>query len=119
VAAGFAPTSIGTETDGSTVYPATRAGLYGLKLSHGACPLDGVLPYDSSFDSAGLFAKCAQDLAYILHAIVPQFDSSICEGQSWQGIRVGFQSHDILQLTSAEVKTNHAFTEAMVSLISS
>jgi Asp-tRNA(Asn)/Glu-tRNA(Gln) amidotransferase A subunit family amidase len=87
-----------------------------LKLSNGACSLAGVLPYNSAFDSAGLFAKSAQDLAYMFQLSLPTLNPSICEKPSWQGLRVGFLSHDILQLSSAEIKTDIAFTEAIVRL---
>jgi Asp-tRNA(Asn)/Glu-tRNA(Gln) amidotransferase A subunit family amidase len=117
VASEFAPISIGTKTYGSTVFPAARAGLYGLKLSHGAYPLDGVFPCHPAFDSAGFCAKCAQDLAYMLQPIYPLFDVSLCEKPSWQGLRIGFLSHDILQLTSAETESDIAITKAMVSLM--
>ncbi|KAL8817135.1 MAG: hypothetical protein Q9223_003980 [Gallowayella weberi] len=63
VAAGFAPVSIGAETDGSMVQPATRAALYGLKASHGSTALGGVLPGALSFDCLGGFAKTPADLA--------------------------------------------------------
>lgn len=42
VAAGFAPMSLGTESDGSIVMPACRAGLYALKITRGTVDDTGV-----------------------------------------------------------------------------
>ncbi|KAL8806970.1 MAG: hypothetical protein Q9182_000951 [Xanthomendoza sp. 2 TL-2023] len=63
VAAGFAPVSIGAETNGSVVQPATSVALYGLKASHGSTAPGGVLPGVLSFDCLGGFAKTPADLA--------------------------------------------------------
>lgn len=42
IAAGFAPVSLGAETDGSVVQPATRVALYGLKATYGSTDVTGV-----------------------------------------------------------------------------
>ncbi|KAL8903550.1 MAG: hypothetical protein Q9207_003855 [Kuettlingeria erythrocarpa] len=70
VAAGFAPVSIGAETDGSVVQPATRAALYGLKASHGSTEPGGVLPGALSFDSLGGFAKTRADLVEVMSSLM-------------------------------------------------
>ncbi|GAB0138513.1 hypothetical protein EsDP_00006748 [Epichloe bromicola] len=62
VSAGFAPLAVGTETAGSAVYPASVNGVYGLKLSFGSVPMDGVCKLSASFDHVGIFARDPVDL---------------------------------------------------------
>jgi amidase len=56
VSAGYAPISIGTETDGSLVCPAGRAALYTIKPTIGLVPQAGIVPVSNNFDSAVLDA---------------------------------------------------------------
>ena len=44
VAAGITPVAIGTDTGGSVRVPAALCGCFGLKVTHGRIPLDGVFP---------------------------------------------------------------------------
>ncbi|MCJ1249865.1 hypothetical protein MMC30_007091 [Trapelia coarctata] len=44
VAAGFAPLSLATETDGSITQPSGRASLYGIEVTVGALSTEGTLP---------------------------------------------------------------------------
>ena len=53
VSAGYAPISIGTETDGSLVLPANRAALYTLKPTIPFISREGIVPISSFCDSAG------------------------------------------------------------------
>ncbi|KAG7291481.1 hypothetical protein NEMBOFW57_001500 [Staphylotrichum longicolle] len=84
LAAGFAPVSIGTETDGSIVYPATRAGLYAMKPNVGAVPLEGAMPVNSNFDVHGGFAKSPQDLADLLEIMMARTLSTPELPTSWE-----------------------------------
>jgi len=62
VAAGLLPFSIGSDTNGSIRVPASLTGLYGLKPTHGALPMDGVFPFAESFDDVGPFTLSAADM---------------------------------------------------------
>lgn len=53
VAAGVTPLAIGTDTGGSVRVPAALCGTYGLKVTHGRIPLDGVFPLVPSIDTVG------------------------------------------------------------------
>jgi aspartyl-tRNA(Asn)/glutamyl-tRNA(Gln) amidotransferase subunit A len=62
VAAGLLAFSLGSDTNGSIRVPASLTGLYGLKPTHGALPMDGVFPFAASFDDAGPFAQSVADM---------------------------------------------------------
>lgn len=63
VAAGLLPFSLGSDTNGSIRVPASLTGIYGLKPTHGALPMDGVFPFAHSFDDIGPFALSVADMA--------------------------------------------------------
>ena len=56
VAAGITPVAIGTDTGGSVRVPAALCGCFGLKVTHGRIPLDGVFPLATSVDTVGPLA---------------------------------------------------------------
>ena len=62
VAAGIAPIAIGTDTGGSVRVPAALCGCYGLKVTHGRIPLDGVFPLAGSVDTVGPLANSVDNL---------------------------------------------------------
>ena len=62
VAAGMVPLSLGSDTNGSIRVPASLTGIYGLKPTHGALPMEGVFPFVASFDDIGPFATSVADL---------------------------------------------------------
>jgi len=62
VAAQMAAFAIGTQTQGSVIRPASFCGVCGFKPSHGVLPLDRVLPFAPTLDTAGLFTESARDM---------------------------------------------------------
>ncbi|MGH8950647.1 MAG: amidase [Acidimicrobiia bacterium] len=66
VAAGITPVAIGTDTGGSVRVPAALCGCFGLKVTHGRIPIDGVFPLAASIDTVGPLADSIEtlDLAY-------------------------------------------------------
>ncbi|KAL7784958.1 putative amidase [Trichoderma ceciliae] len=98
VAAGFAPWSIGAETDGSLQTPASRASLYALKPTAGKISKDGIFRLTDAFDSLGGMAKTAQDLAALTEILFLTVPSSPLAGKdltaefrkSLHGLRLGF-----------------------------
>ncbi|HET7847090.1 MAG TPA: amidase [Acidimicrobiia bacterium] len=62
VAAGITPVAIGTDTGGSIRVPAALCGCYGLKVTHGRIPLEGVFPLVPSIDTVGPLADSLENL---------------------------------------------------------
>jgi len=62
VAANMVPVSIGTQTAGSTIRPASYTGVFGYKPSFGLLPRTGMLKTTDSLDTVGMFARTVRDL---------------------------------------------------------
>ena len=60
VAGGLVDFAIGTDCGGSVRLPASYAGIFGFRPTHGRIPLDGIVPLASSFDTVGWFARDAR-----------------------------------------------------------
>lgn len=89
MAAGFSPLAMGTETVGSIVTPSTRAGLYALKLTHGALDSTGLYALSDFFDCAGPMAKSAADVRLMAEILLKRtFDST--KFGTFEGLSVGF-----------------------------
>jgi Asp-tRNA(Asn)/Glu-tRNA(Gln) amidotransferase A subunit family amidase len=69
VAAGMVPFSIGTQTQGSIVRPASYCGVVGIKPSFGLLPTEGILPFAPTLDTAGFFTETALDLRLLWEAL--------------------------------------------------
>ncbi len=62
VALGMVPASIGTQTAGSIVRPASFCGVYGCKPSFGLLPRTGMLKTTDSLDTIGFFTAMFEDM---------------------------------------------------------
>lgn len=74
VAAGLAPLTLGSDTNGSIRVPAALCGVFGLKPTYGALPREGSFPFVDSLDHVGPFARSAGDLAIafdVMHGGAP------------------------------------------------
>jgi len=69
VAAGMVPVAFGTQTAGSVVRPAAYCGVYGFKPTKGWTSTDGIWLLAESFDTVGIFARTAADLALTYYGI--------------------------------------------------
>jgi Asp-tRNA(Asn)/Glu-tRNA(Gln) amidotransferase A subunit family amidase len=63
VAANMVPLSLGTQTNGSVIRPASFCGVYGLKPTHGLISRRNALTQSPPLDNIGMFARCIEDLA--------------------------------------------------------
>ena len=62
VACGMCLASLGTQTGGSVIRPASYCGVYALKPTWGRVSVNGVLPLAPSLDHIGVMANCVRDL---------------------------------------------------------
>lgn len=69
MAAGLATLTVGTETDGSIVSPASTCGLVGIKPTVGLVSRSGIIPISASQDTAGPMTRTVSDAAYLLAAM--------------------------------------------------
>lgn len=68
-AAAFAAGTIGTETNGSIICPASTNGVVGFKPTVGLVSQQGIVPISSSQDTAGPMTRSVRDAAMMLNAI--------------------------------------------------
>ncbi|HEU4785512.1 MAG TPA: amidase family protein, partial [Ktedonobacterales bacterium] len=69
VAANLCSTSVGTETDGSILCPASINGVVGIKPTVGLTSRAGVIPISHSQDTVGPFGRTVADAAILLGAM--------------------------------------------------
>lgn len=68
-AANLSAVTIGTETDGSVVCPASICGLVGIKPTVGLVSRAGIIPISATQDTAGPMCRSVTDAAHVLAAI--------------------------------------------------
>ncbi len=74
-AAGIAPLSLGSDTNGSIRVPSSLCGLFGLKPTYGRLPRTGTYPFCDSLDHLGPLARSARDLA-LCFDVLQGYDSN-------------------------------------------
>ncbi len=87
VALGLAPISIGSDTAGSVRIPAAWNDLVGLKTTHGALPLTGVVPLCPRFDTVGPLAKTVEDAAHMFAAMAGEAPADL-DGATLSGAKL-------------------------------
>ena len=70
VAAAMVPLALCSQTNGSTIRPASFCGVYGYKPTHGLIPRTGVLKLSRTLDHIGLFARSLEDIALLAEPLV-------------------------------------------------
>jgi Asp-tRNA(Asn)/Glu-tRNA(Gln) amidotransferase A subunit family amidase len=70
VAAHMAPLSIGSQTNGSTIRPASYCGVVGYKPSYGLISRYGILKQSYKLDQVGLFGKSVEDVALLARVLI-------------------------------------------------
>jgi Asp-tRNA(Asn)/Glu-tRNA(Gln) amidotransferase A subunit family amidase len=74
VAAFMAPLAIGTQSNGSTIRPASYCGVYGYKPSHGLISRHLVLQQSRPLDQVGVFARTIEDTALVAEQMMAYDD---------------------------------------------
>ena len=83
---GTALLALGTDTAGSIRIPASMTGNAGIKTTKGRWSTDGVVPLSPTFDTTGMLARSAADLAFAFQ----QFDrATVPQLGDFAGIRLG------------------------------
>jgi aspartyl-tRNA(Asn)/glutamyl-tRNA(Gln) amidotransferase subunit A len=72
-AAGLAPISLGSDTNGSIRVPSALCGVFGLKPTYGRLPRTGSFPFCDSLDHLGPIARDVTDLA-LAYDVLQGFD---------------------------------------------
>lgn len=99
VATGMVPLSLGSQTAGSTIRPASYCGIYGFKPSFGLIPRTGMLKTTDTLDHVSFFARNVEDLQLIFslarvrgsnHPVVQQRVDPTAEGPAPSRWRIGF-----------------------------
>ncbi len=70
VAAGMVPLTMGSQTNGSVIRPASFCGVYGYKPTFGLIPRTGMLRTSRHLDHAGVFARTLADAALVGEAVI-------------------------------------------------
>jgi len=78
----LAPVTIGTETAGSIIYPASQNSVVGLKPTLGLLSTNRIIPISASHDTAGPMARTVKDTYYLFRAIssinqIPHFKKDV------------------------------------------
>ncbi|AEA80932.1 amidase [Pelagibacteraceae bacterium] len=78
VAAYMTPLSIGSQTNGSTIRPASYCGVVGYKPSYGLISRYGILKQSDKLDQVGIFGKSVEDVALLAKVLIKKdlFDPS-------------------------------------------
>ncbi|QXH54278.1 amidase [Pseudomonas fakonensis] len=104
LAAGFAPLSVGTETNGSIICPAYANLVVGLRPTLGLLSQAGLVPLSSWQDTPGPMARSVSDVALLLGAMGPTDGPGVTaspstdylgqlDGDALQGKRLGYPLH--------------------------
>ena len=82
VSSNFCAVSIGTETDGSVISPASSCGIVGMKPTVGLVSRSGIIPISKTQDTAGPMARTVRDAAILLGAMAGMDDGDAATLQS-------------------------------------
>lgn len=108
---GLVPVTVGSETTGSIVYPASQNGIVGLKPTIGLISRDHIIPITDAFDTAGPMGRTVMDVIALMtvlaagvdtndratYAAAPHFGVDFGAGLSpyaLRGVRVGLISRE-------------------------
>ena len=92
-AGGLVDIGLGTDTGGSVRLPSSYCGLWGMRPTHGAVPIEGCVALAPSFDTVGWFARDATTLA---KAGAVLLDSPVPEAHGFARVLIAIDAFDRL-----------------------
>jgi Asp-tRNA(Asn)/Glu-tRNA(Gln) amidotransferase A subunit family amidase len=120
-AAGLVGFSIGTETLGSIISPATRCGTTGLRPTYGRVSRTGAMALSWSMDKIGPICRTVEDCALVFNAIYGPdgVDQTLYDAPfnydpkvDWKKIRIGY-----LKTEFDSVKFNKAISDSVLAVL--
>ena len=90
IAAHMAPLSIGSQTGGSVIRPASYCGVVGYKPSYGLISRNGVLRTSYALDHIGVFGKTVEDVALLAKVLIKK--------DSYDQATVYYSAEDMLEV---------------------
>lgn len=127
VAANFCTFSIGTETDGSLMFPGDRCGVVSIKPTVGLTSTAGVIPEAKSFDTVGPFGRSVEDAVLVLDVLVDKSGLPTGSDTSYplllankavlKGAKFGMPAKRVWESAKANVEQKAEY-EALVELLS-
>ena len=102
VAAGYCLLSLGTQTIGSIIRPASYCGVTGLKPTYGLFSLQGVFPFSQTVDHIGFITRQISDLSFLLPLLHPFVSEKITDRPV-----LGTVTGSYLQQADASVQENY------------
>lgn len=111
ICAGYFPVSLGTQTIGSVIRPASYCGVYGFKPSQSSLSIEGIIPYSVSVDQPGFFTSTIGDLRTVLQVLVR--DCSPSERVSHK-LRVGIIEGEYYELFAESTKNWFASVRSII-----
>jgi len=87
VSANLAAVTVGTETNGSIICPATRNGVVGIKPTLGLISRSGIIPIAHTQDIAGPMARTVADAAILLNVLIGTDKADTTTLQSKKGAK--------------------------------
>ncbi|TGJ87847.1 hypothetical protein E0Z10_g940 [Xylaria hypoxylon] len=114
LAANMCAFGIGTETDGSVIFPADRNAVVGIKPTVGLTSTLGVIPEAPSMDTVGAFGRSVEDAAIVLDIIADK--SSIPESQGVDAYESSMAQHDTVKAYTSWLANKDALKGAKFGL---
>jgi aspartyl-tRNA(Asn)/glutamyl-tRNA(Gln) amidotransferase subunit A len=114
IGSGVVDIALGTDTGGSIRIPSSFCGCWGLKPTHGALPLDGVMPLAPSYDCPGPMARRASDLE-LLWRVLSKGRAVSLAIPARVGVLQGYFAHRVHPESAAAVERAAAAFEELGS----
>ncbi len=116
-AAGLVGFALGTETNGSIIWPSSRCGVTGLRPTYGRISRYGAMPLGWTIDRPGPLCRYAEDCALVMKEIarVDGRDMSVADvpfnwnaGRDVRTLKVGYLKDAFDEITDADARRRNA-----------